>query len=199
MELKLEESHERLEQTNLDLKQEIAARKKTETALRESKKLYRDIFEKNNAIKWLLDPSSGEIIDANPAACEFYQYSHEEITKLRLWDINIENEADVRELLDCASSGGNTEFMFKHRLASGEIRDVQVYTGALESGGKKIHAEVSVSLISSGLSVELNMLAAKCFKPSFLLCLKAQYVVVAPPRGYRTLTENFNIIIASGF
>jgi len=25
------------------------------------------------------------------------------------------------------------------------------------------------------------MLAAKCFKPSFLLCLKAQYVAVAPP------------------
>ena len=146
LELELEESHERLEQTNLDLQSEIAARKKTETALQESQKLYRDIFEKNNAMKWLLDTSSGEIIDANPAACEFYQYSHAEITKLRLWDINIESEANVRKLLANASSDGNTEFMFKHRLASGEIRDVQVYTGALESGGKKILHSIMVDM-----------------------------------------------------
>jgi CheY-like chemotaxis protein len=26
----------------------------------------------------------GEIIDVNPAACEFYQYSHEEMTKLHV-------------------------------------------------------------------------------------------------------------------
>ena len=72
------------------LQMEMAARKKSERALRDSEKLYREIFERNNAMKWLLDPSSGNIIDANPAACEFYQYSHEEITKLRLWDINMD-------------------------------------------------------------------------------------------------------------
>jgi len=146
LELKLEKSYEQLEQTNLDLQSEIAARKKTETALQESQKLYRDIFEKNNAMKWLVNPSSGKIIDANPAACEFYQYSHEEITKLRLWDINIESEANVRKRLADASSGGNTEFMFKHRLASGEIRDVKVYTGALESGGKKLLHSIMIDM-----------------------------------------------------
>ena len=146
LELELEKSREQLEQTNLDLQNEIAARKQTETELWESRKLYRDIFEKNNAIKWLLDPSSGKIIDANPAACEFYQYKHEEITKLRLWDINIESEADARKLLADASSDGNTEFTFKHRLASGEIRDVQVYTGALESGGKKLLHSIIIDI-----------------------------------------------------
>ena len=145
LELKLEGSHEQLEQTNLDLQSEIAARKKTETALQESQKLYRNIFEKNNAMKWLLDTSSGKIIDANPATCEFYQYSYEEITKLRLWDINIESEANVRKLLADASSDEKTEFTFKHRLASGEIRDVQVYTGTLESGGKKLLHSISLT------------------------------------------------------
>ena len=146
LELKLEESHGQLEQTNLDLLSEIAARKRTEKALRESKKLYRDIFEKNNAVKWLLDPSSGEIIDANPAACEFYQYSYEEITKLRLWDINIESEDNIRQLLARAFSDGNTDFTFKHRLASGEIRDVRVYTGPLESGGKKFLHSIIIDI-----------------------------------------------------
>ena len=105
MEKQLKQAHEQLERTNLGLQMEMDARKRTERALLESEKLYRDIFEKNNAIKWLLDPSSGDIVDANSAACEFYQYSHEEITKLRLWDINMEGEAEMKSLLASADSG----------------------------------------------------------------------------------------------
>ena len=66
LELELEKYHKQLEQTNLGLKNEVAARKQTETELRESRKLYRDIFEKNNAMKWLVDPSSGKIIKVDP-------------------------------------------------------------------------------------------------------------------------------------
>lgn len=146
LELKLEKAHERLEQTNLELQEEIEARKKTERTLLESQKLYRDIFEKNNAMKWLIDPSSGKIIDANPAACEFYQYSHEEITNLLVWDINMESEAEVRKMIASASSDRNTEFTLKHRLASGEIRDVHVYTGVLESGGKKLLHSIIIDI-----------------------------------------------------
>ena len=146
LELELEKYQEQLEQTNVDLQSEIAARKKTETALQESQKLYRDIFEKNNAMKWLADPSSGKIIDANPAACEFYQYSYEEITNLRLWDINVKSESEIKKVLTSANSGEKTEFTFKHRLASGEIRDVLVYTGALESGGKKLLHSIIIDI-----------------------------------------------------
>ena len=146
LELKLDKFHKQLEQTNLDLQREIAARKQTETELRESRKLYRDIFEKNNAIKWLVDPSSGAIVDANPAACEFYQYTHEEITNLHVWDINVASEANVKALLSDASADGNTEFTLKHRLASGEIRDIQVYTGTLESGGKRLLHSIIIDI-----------------------------------------------------
>jgi PAS domain S-box-containing protein len=146
LELKLKKAHEGLERTNLILRKEIAARKETEIALRESEKLYRDIFEKNNAMKWLLDPSTGRIIDANPAACEFYQYSHAEMKNLRLWDINIRGEADVKRFLKSANAGEKSEFMFEHRLASGEIRNVQVYTGTLESGGKKLLHSIIIDI-----------------------------------------------------
>jgi PAS domain S-box-containing protein len=146
LELKLKKAHEGLERTNLILQEEITARKETERALRESEKLYRDIFEKNNAMKWLADPSSGRIIDANPAACEFYQYSHEEITNLRIWDINVKSEVEMKKFMTRANSGEKTEFVFQHRLASGEIRDVQVYTGTLESGGKKLFHSIIIDI-----------------------------------------------------
>ncbi len=70
LELKLERAHDRLESVNLGLRREIEIRKKTEMALLESEKLYRNVFKKNKAIQWVVDPSSGKIIDANPAACE---------------------------------------------------------------------------------------------------------------------------------
>ncbi len=146
LELKLKRAHEGLERTNIVLHKEIMARKETERALRESEKLYRDIFERNNAVKWLVDPASGRIIDANPAACEFYQYSHEEITNLRIWDINVKSESDMKNLLTSANTGEKTEFVFQHRLASGEIRDVQVYTGALESGGRKLLHSIIIDI-----------------------------------------------------
>ena len=47
LELELEESHERLEQTNLDLQKEITTRKNTEMALRESEEKYRSLFEQS--------------------------------------------------------------------------------------------------------------------------------------------------------
>ena len=138
LEVKLQRANERLEQVNQGLLREIEVRKKTEMALRESEKLYRDVFEKNRAIKWVIEPSTGEIVDVNPAACEFYQYSYEEMTKLRIWDINMLGETEVKRLIGMAMQAEQTEFSVKHRLASGEIRHVQVYTGPFESGGKKL-------------------------------------------------------------
>ena len=58
----------------------------------------------------MIDPFSGEIIDVNPAACEFYQYSHEEMTKLRVWDINMLGETEVKRLINKAENAGKTEF-----------------------------------------------------------------------------------------
>ncbi len=86
----------------------VIERKMVEDALQESEKLYRDIFEKNKAMKWILDPSTGKIIDANPAACEFYQYSYEEMTNLSLWDINLMGEAEIKKLLSSASQMNKT-------------------------------------------------------------------------------------------
>ena len=146
LELKLKKAHERLERTNLELRGEIEARKITERTLQEREKLYRDIFERNKAIKWVLDPSTGKIIDANPAACEFYQYSHEALTDLHIWDINVLDEVVLRKLIASAESDEQTEFTFKHRRASGEIRDVQVYTGTVEFSGKKLLHSIIIDI-----------------------------------------------------
>lgn len=138
LESMVQERTEKLTKINEALQIEIAERRHVEKALRENEKLYRDIFEKNEAIKLLVDPYSGEILDANPAACEFYQYNHEKIISLRIWDINILGETETKKRMARVISGEQNNFMFQHRLASGEIRHVQIFSGVLDTGGKKL-------------------------------------------------------------
>jgi PAS domain S-box-containing protein len=49
--------------------------------LKESQEFYRSIFNETLAPKLLIDPTSGHIVEANPAACEYYGYSREGLIK----------------------------------------------------------------------------------------------------------------------
>src|SRR5262249_45979654 len=55
----------------------VQERRDSERFLRESEERYRQMFEQNRAVQWLVDPFSGAIIAANPAASAFYGYSLE--------------------------------------------------------------------------------------------------------------------------
>ncbi|MBT3185535.1 MAG: PAS domain S-box protein [Nitrospina sp.] len=152
----------------------ITERKRMEAALRENEKFYRDIFEKNRAMKILVDPDSGDIIDANSAACEFYQYSPKEMTAIKVWEINVLGETEIKKLMAREISGKKTDFMFEHRLASGEIRHVQVYSGPIETRGKKLLHSIVIDRTERKRSKE---------------ALKAN------ERKYRLLTENIRDVV----
>ncbi len=115
---------------------DITERKSAEEELRCSETLYRDLFEKNRAVKIVIDSMEGTIVDANPAACEFYGYDYETLTSLAIWDINTLGETKTREMMNRASAESKVSFEFKHRLASGEIRDVHVHSGPIEINGR---------------------------------------------------------------
>ena len=111
--------------------QDITDRKKTEAELLESESRYRDLFENNNAIKLLIDPSTLQIVEVNSAAVEFYGYSIEEFRSLKISDLNLAEELDVRSAITAVRDHKVSELEFKHRLASGEVRDVKVHTGTI--------------------------------------------------------------------
>lgn len=112
--------------------------KRREQALRASERLYRQMFENNRAVKLLIDPESGAIVDANMAACDYYGYTHDELLAMHVWDINVRNEDQVRQQLGRAASSERNYFQFRHMLASGEIRDVEIHTGPIEIGTRKL-------------------------------------------------------------
>ena len=53
----------------------ITERREAERRLAESERQYRQFFESNTSIKWLIDPSDGRIIEANQVAADFYGYT----------------------------------------------------------------------------------------------------------------------------
>ncbi len=106
--------------------------------LAETESRYRQMFEKNRAVKLLIDPTSGQIMDANPAACEYYGYPYERIKTLNISDINTLSDAQIREEMQRALSEKRVYFLFQHRLASGEIRDVEVHSGPIEVSGRGV-------------------------------------------------------------
>src|SRR5262249_3114106 len=52
------------------INRDVSAQRESEDARRDREEFYRAMFEVNTAIKLLIDPTSGAIIDANPAAAE---------------------------------------------------------------------------------------------------------------------------------
>jgi PAS domain S-box-containing protein len=118
--------------------QELNRRSLTEMALSESMERYKNQFEKSHAVMLVIDPDSARIIDANPAACAFYGWSLEEILKKKIDEINILTPEEVYAEMQLAVSEKRNHFFFKHRLADGSLRDVEVYDGPLIQKGKTL-------------------------------------------------------------
>jgi diguanylate cyclase (GGDEF)-like protein/PAS domain S-box-containing protein len=107
---------------------------------------YRAIFEKNPAIKLIIDPESGAIVDANPAACAFYGYSYSVLCTLNIRHINMLPTEQVQAEMRAARHEQRVVFRFRHRLASGELRDVDVYTGPIELNGRTLLLSIIVDV-----------------------------------------------------
>ncbi len=120
------------------LRAEVAERARAEAVVRESEERYRQMFERNHAVKLLIDPDSGTIVDANPAAADFYGYSLEELRRLRITDLNLLPPGQVIAEMGRALTEQRTYFLFRHKLASGMVRDVEVYSGPVLLHGRRL-------------------------------------------------------------
>ena len=84
----------------------------------------------------LIDPATAEIVDANPAACRYYGYTHTELKKKKITDINILTSKQIFEEMKRVKTRERRSFEFSHRLASGEIHPVEVFSGPIDLEGR---------------------------------------------------------------
>ncbi len=117
---------------------DITSRKQAEKDLRESEEQYRSLFKNNHSIMLLIDPETADIVDANPAAVSFYGWDYETLTRKKVFDINTLTEEQVFDEIKKAQMEQRKQFYFRHCLANGEIRDVEVYSGPIKVHGKEL-------------------------------------------------------------
>ena len=117
---------------NRRLSKEVKSRIIAEQKAQNSEKRFRKLFEDNQAIELILDPNSGQIIEANRAAVRFYGYSAQELKGKLISQLNTLSSQEITEEMQTAKRELRTHFYFKHRIANGDIRDVEVHSGPVE-------------------------------------------------------------------
>jgi len=115
---------------------DITGQKQTEDALQESEHLFRKLFESHAAIKLLIDAETGNILDANQAAAEFYGWPIEQLKQMHIQQINTLSPEAVHAAMQQAALSKHARFEFHHRRADGSIREVEVFSNKIESTGK---------------------------------------------------------------
>lgn len=125
------QANEELKQKNIVLQKEIKARL-------ESDERNKKLFETHSAIMLVLDPNTGDIVNANSAACAYYGYAKDKITCLKVTDIDILPQKEIFQKMEQARSQKKNFFCMQHRLADGRIQDVEVISVPMKEQGRKL-------------------------------------------------------------
>ncbi|MEC4718889.1 EAL domain-containing protein [Noviherbaspirillum sp. CPCC 100848] len=100
--------------------------------------LFRQLFRKHGSVMLLIAPETGAIVDANPAAVAFYGYPRHTMRGMQIGRINIQSEQEIRGEMQQALDERRSFFIFRHRLASAEVRTVEVHSTSIEIGGRPL-------------------------------------------------------------
>jgi PAS domain S-box-containing protein len=117
---------------------EVSSRKMAEDALRESESRFRQLFHAHSAPFLLVDPASGEIVDANTSAEKFYGYAQSELKTMNIAHINMLPPELITEARQDAAMNRKNRFVFPHRLKNGEQRMVEVHSAQMNVLGRDL-------------------------------------------------------------
>jgi PAS domain S-box-containing protein len=100
--------------------------------------LHSGLFNNNHTAMLLVEPDSGKIFAANPAACSFYGTTHEQLTALTAFDLGSTPDEQIYAAMQQAKNGSESRFCFRQRASDGRIRCVEVQAGPIEFEGKML-------------------------------------------------------------
>lgn len=122
----------------LEVMESEAARQRIEQELRESETFFRALFENHAAVKLLIDPDTGAILDANRAAEAFYGWTREHLRTMYIQQVNTLPPEAVKAEMEKARRAQRIYFEFRHRRADGSVRDVAVFSSGVPYKGKTV-------------------------------------------------------------
>lgn len=130
-----------------------------EEQLQDSERRYRTMFAESYLPMLLLNPGTGRIHDANDAAASFYGWSLSTLRGMNVVDITTLSAEKIRAAMARVESDTNAPLIFRHRLASGERRDVEVFTSVIGIGGEQLLLSTVID-VTARLHVEAALRAS---------------------------------------
>jgi diguanylate cyclase (GGDEF)-like protein/PAS domain S-box-containing protein len=120
----------------IEINKDITLNKNPENSQNED--FYNQIFQGNQAIMLLIKPETGLIVDANAAASDFYGYSGSTLKQMKITDLSVLPLEQV--FSDIVQNNWEKQgcFYSHHRIASGEIRDVEIYSSPIIRQAEKL-------------------------------------------------------------
>ncbi len=161
--------------------------KRGEELLRETEGRFRKMFRNHHACMLLIDSDCGRIDDANTSACNYYGYSLAQMKNMKIDDINVLSPEEVDAARQRAKDSNQNYFEFKHRLASGKIRDVEVYSSSIVVQNKTLLFSV-IHDITTRKQAEKTLLESE--KSHRQLLENVQVGIVSHAADTRILTSN---------
>ncbi|SDM89561.1 PAS domain S-box-containing protein/diguanylate cyclase (GGDEF) domain-containing protein [Geoalkalibacter ferrihydriticus] len=116
----------------------ILEKAQKQAELRRSEARYHSLFDNNHVVMLLIDPESGCITDANPAACAYYGYALDVLRGMSITAINARSFEEIQRDMRQAQAMECNLFRFQHRLADGRLREVEVIIGPMEFSGQTL-------------------------------------------------------------
>ncbi len=121
-----------------NLLREEAKRKEVEKTLLKSEEKFRKIFDDHAAVKLLIDPNNGNIVDANKSAANYSGWSCEELMKMRIGQLDMHSSQEIREIIESILFEDKFQFESKHQLKNGSIREVEVLCSKIKIDNKDL-------------------------------------------------------------
>ena len=141
----------------------------------------------NSAIKWLVDPSTNKIIEANEAACEFYGYDFNSEPGYYIHQISLRPKRDINRSLSLILNEKTHTFKSRHKIANNQIKEVEIYSGSINFNGKEYIYNIIHDI------TEKKIIEDKLKKERYILREFVQYT----PASVALFDEKFNYTLVS--
>ena len=97
----------------------------------------RAMFDQHSVLKVVFDPETGGIVDVNPALCQYFGYSRDELVGQRVQEFNL-LPPDTQEWQFRNMDSGTLFSAAPHRLKSGENRYLDAYVSSIFDGEQRL-------------------------------------------------------------
>jgi PAS domain S-box-containing protein len=116
---------------------DISEVERAKTKYNDFKRRYRALFYNKDLKMLIVEPSSGDIIDANPGALEFYGWQKNTLLSMKLSDISLRSADKIKEELLSAKKSKGKYILAEHQTSAGNMEEVELYLKPINFADKE--------------------------------------------------------------